>query len=83
MTKDADAIRNFGAKVRYLREQAGLTQTELAAMIGLSKYSKGFISEIELGKKVPRAELIIRLAECFHVSTDYLLFDSIDIHKRK
>ncbi len=75
VSKDAGAIREFGGKVRHLREQAGLTQSELAEQIGLSGHSKGFISEIESGKKIPRAEWIIRLALFFGVTTDYLLLD--------
>ncbi|NJK81972.1 MAG: helix-turn-helix domain-containing protein [Chloroflexaceae bacterium] len=55
-------IERLGKKVRRLREQAGLSQSELAQQIGLSDQSKGFISEIESGKKIPRAEWILRLA---------------------
>jgi transcriptional regulator with XRE-family HTH domain len=68
-------ISRLGRKVRYLREQAGLSQSELAMAIGLSESSKGFISEIESGKKLPKAELVLKLADQFGVSTDYLLRD--------
>lgn len=68
-------IRRLGRKVRRLRERAGLSQTELAQALGLSESSKGFISEIESGKKLPKAELVLKLAEQFGVSTDYLLRD--------
>jgi transcriptional regulator with XRE-family HTH domain len=68
-------ISRLGKKVRYLRERDGLSQSELAQAIGLSESSKGFISEIESGKKLPRAELLLRLADLFGVTTDYLLRD--------
>jgi len=68
-------ISRLGRKVRYLRERAGLTQAELAQAIGLRESSKGFISEIESGKKTPKAELVLRLADHFGVTTDYLLRD--------
>jgi transcriptional regulator with XRE-family HTH domain len=71
-------IERLGKKVRRLREQAGLSQSELAQQIGLSDQSKGFISEIESGKKIPRAEWVLRLALFFGVSTDYLLRDDMD-----
>ncbi len=70
-------ITRFGKKVRYLRERAGLTQSELAYAIGLSDQSKGFISEIESGKKLPKAMLVLRLADHLGVSTDYLLRDDL------
>ena len=68
-------ILRLGGKVRRLREQASLSQGELAKAIGLSESSKGFVSEIESGKKTPKAELVLRLAQYFGVSTDYLLRD--------
>lgn len=70
-------IAHLGKKVRRLREHAGMTQAELAQSLGLSERSKGFISEIESGKKIPKTELVLRLAEQFGVSTDYLLRDDL------
>lgn len=72
-------ITQLGTKLRLLRERAGLSQTELAPLIGLSESSKGYISEIESGKKVPQAELIVRIALHFNVTTDYLLRDDIEV----
>lgn len=68
-------ISRLGKKVRKLREQKGLSQSDLAQALGLSERSKGFISEIESGKKIPKAELVLRLANHFGVTTDYLLRD--------
>lgn len=68
-------IARLGQKVRRMRERAGLTQAELALALGLSESSKGFISEIESGKKLPKLELVLRLADRFGVTTDYLLRD--------
>jgi transcriptional regulator with XRE-family HTH domain len=70
-------ITQLGPKLRQLRERAGLSQTELAPLIGLKEISKGYISEIESGKKIPRAETILRIALYFNVTTDYLLRDDI------
>lgn len=70
-------ITRLGQKVRRLRENAGLTQAELAQILGLSESSKGFISEIESGKKLPKLELVLRLADHFGVTTDYLLRDDM------
>ncbi len=70
-------IHHLGSKLRRLRIQAGLSQTELAPLIGLQESSKGYISEIENGKKIPPAETIVRIALHFQVSTDYLLRDDV------
>ena len=71
-------ITQLGRKLRLLRERAGLSQTELAPLIGLSERSKGYISEIESGKKIPPTVTIVRIAQYFNVSTDYLLRDDIE-----
>lgn len=68
-------IVKFGEKVRRLREARGLSQSQLAALLGLSESSKGYISELERGKKRPSVELVLGLAVLFNVSTDYLLRD--------
>jgi transcriptional regulator with XRE-family HTH domain len=72
-------ITQLGTKLRLLRERAGLSQTELAPLVGLSESSKGYISEIESGKKLPQVELVLRIALYFSVTTDYLLRDDIEI----
>ena len=74
-------ITGLGRKLRMLRERAGLSQTDLAPLIGLSDRSKGYISEIESGKKIPPATMILRIALYFNVSTDYLLRDDIAEHE--
>lgn len=70
-------IARLGTKLRHLRERAGLSQTELAQRIGMSERSKGYISEIEGGKKIPPTEKILKIALYFNVTTDYLLRDDI------
>jgi transcriptional regulator with XRE-family HTH domain len=71
-------IEHFGRKVRRLRERAGLNQSELAQALGLSERSKGYISEIESGKKIPPAETILKIALHFGVTIDYLLRDDVN-----
>ena len=72
-------MRLLGMKVRRLREQANLTQSELATKLGLSNQSKGVVSEIEGGRKIPRTEVVLKLSLIFGVTTDYLLRDDIAI----
>lgn len=61
---------NFGDILKNLRTNAGLTQTELAKKLGVTK---SVVSYYELQERTPSPDVLIRLAEIFHVSTDYLL----------
>lgn len=60
----------FGMKLRQFREQAGLSLTDFAARTGLSS---SYITEIEHGKKYPKAEKIARMAEVLERSYDDLV----------
>jgi len=72
-------LQLVGAKVRSLRQQHGLTQGELASQLELANHTH--LSLIESGKKLPSIDLILRLADLFHVSMDYLVRDSIPIEQ--
>ncbi|MEG2935540.1 MAG: helix-turn-helix transcriptional regulator [Clostridium sp.] len=61
----------FGDRVKQLREQAEMTQAELGKILGISDR---VLSYYESNERFPRkAELILKLAEIFNVSTDYLI----------
>lgn len=57
-------------RIRVLREQKGLTQTDLAKQLGITRSS---VNAWELGISVPSTQYIVELAYIFKVSTDYLL----------
>lgn len=61
---------SFGEKSKYLRKEKGLSQIELAQALNVSK---ACISMIEIGKNEPTANTLIRYANFFECSTDYLL----------
>ena len=61
---------NFGEKLKELRLQAGLTQKELGEQI---KVTKSVISYYELQERYPSPEILLKLADVFNVSVDYLL----------
>ena len=61
---------NFGEKLKRLRKEAGLTQTELAKRLNVTK---SVVSYYELQERNPSPDVLIRLTEIFHVSADYLL----------
>lgn len=60
----------MGEILTELREDKGLTQPELANILGISKSS---VSAYELGIRYPTAETLLRYARFFNVSADYLL----------
>lgn len=60
----------FSRNLKQLREEAGLTQTQLADRIGVSR---GSISFYENGDRIPDIEVLASIADEFHVSTDWLL----------
>lgn len=69
--------RQFGAKLRQLREGHGLTQTDLAHRLGLT--SRFHISNVETGQDRPSLDVVVRAAALFGVTVDELLRDSIPV----
>lgn len=57
-------------RLRLLREEAGLSQKAVAQIIGVSQQS---INKYENHNIEPDIETLIALADCFHVSVDYLI----------
>ena len=60
-------------KIRLLRDQAGLSVTELADKVYVN-YT--MISKIEAGVKAPSVELLKRIADCLSVTVDELLLEA-------
>jgi len=54
-----------------------MTLKELAQSLGHSSHS--YLSELEAGKKIPTAELVLAVALLFNVSTDSLLRDDLEM----
>lgn len=67
----------FGLKIRDLRVERGLSFQELAQKTGLSI---SYLSEIEKGKKYPKGDKIMQLAEALDESYDNLV--SLKVSKR-
>ena len=60
---------DLGEKIKQLRTERGITQTQLARKLNLSKSS---ISKYESGQKFPTLETLINMAAFFHTSLDEL-----------
>ena len=63
-------MKDLGEKIKSLRLEKDLTQTELAQELGVSK---GIISIWENNINEPKATYIQRIALFFGISADYLL----------
>lgn len=57
-------------RVKALRRSRGLNQVQLAEKLGVKKQS---ISNWENDNIMPSIDMLIKIADFFHVSTDYLL----------
>lgn len=60
----------FGFKVKYLRQQKGLSYQQLSGMTSLST---SYLHDIEKGKKYPKVDKINQLAHALEVSYDFLV----------
>lgn len=61
---------DFGERIRQLRKAKGLTQAQLAELVGGTKV---MVSSYELGTRFPPYTTLVKLAQIFGVSTDYML----------
>ena len=71
-------MQRFGEKLRVLRTRQGMSVRDLARAFGYA--GSGYMSEIELGKKTPTIDFVVKAAKFFNVTTDQLLLDEIDLH---
>ncbi|UYO64378.1 helix-turn-helix transcriptional regulator [Acetobacterium wieringae] len=60
----------MGPKIKMLRQQKNINQEELGKIVGAGKTT---ISNYETGYSVPDFETLVKLADYFNVSTDYML----------
>ncbi len=60
----------LGMRIAILRASQGMSQAKLAHKIGVSTSAVGMY---EQGRREPSLALVVRLAQTFGVTTDYLL----------
>lgn len=60
----------FSERLRLLREEKELSQIKLAEILGVKKQT---LSDWENGKSETSFEMLVKIADFFGVSTDYLL----------
>lgn len=67
--------RNLGHRIGKFRNDADLSQEQLADAVDLSRE---YINKIETGNGRPTLDVIINIANALHVSVDDLLVDSLE-----
>ena len=60
----------YGLRLKNLRKQAGETQAELAALLGVKPNQ---VVEMENGRKTTTFEKLVLICQHYQVSADYLL----------
>lgn len=61
---------NLGERVKQLRINKDITQTELASLLNIARST---LSQYESNQRTPSDEIKLKLSEYFNVSLDYLL----------
>jgi transcriptional regulator with XRE-family HTH domain len=64
----------IGKRIRELREKAGITQQKLAE---IAEVSSVHMSKVETGIALPGVEVVVRIANYFGVTTDWILRENI------
>lgn len=64
----------FGEKLAYLQQSQQMTQVVLARALHLA--SSAYVNNMQAGRKAPSLEIILKVANLFGVTTDYLLLDT-------
>lgn len=68
-------MEKFGEKLRKLRQQHGVSLRELSTQLGYASHS--YVTALEKNERKPSAEVILKLADLFDVTTDQLMRDEI------
>lgn len=61
---------NIGPRILTLLKKKGMTQRELANQIGVTEVS---ISRYISGQRVPKANIVVYMADALNTTTDYIL----------
>ena len=63
-------ILNIADRIRYLRDKTGMTQTDLAKRLGISRSA---VNSWEMSLSSPSVANLIEMSQIFHVDVDYIL----------
>lgn len=71
--------RRLAIKLRQIRENLGLTQTEMVRSLRFKGIYQGHVSEYERGVREPPYPVLLKYARLAGVSTDVLIDDKLKL----
>ena len=71
---------SFAERLQELREDRGITRKDLAAKLNITVSALGMY---EQGRREPNLEMLVRLADCFDVTLDFLVGRSFNEEETK
>ena len=77
--KRASGLVDLGARLKSLRTQRGLSQKELAKLVGVTSSS---ISQVESNQSCPSVPALVKMAEVLSVEIGYFFRDTADHRHR-
>lgn len=69
--------KQFGKRMLLARKRAGLTQTQVAQLMGDSWYQQN-VKDVEKGIRTPLRENVEKFAKIYNTSVEYLLYGEED-----
>lgn len=69
-------MQRFGEKLRTLRQKRGLSLRQLGELL---EVYHNHVAQLESGKRIPNAAMILKIADLFGVSTDVLMRDALEL----
>jgi transcriptional regulator with XRE-family HTH domain len=67
----------IGQRMRREREKLDLSREKFAEIIGLSDY---YVGQLERGERQMSLPVLVKIANCLHISLDFLIFDITNHH---
>ena len=68
-------METLNERIKQLRKEKGLTQSQLADELGVTDKA---VSKWEVGEANPDISLLVKIAEVFNVTIDYLLTGKVE-----
>ncbi len=70
-------MQRFREKLRILRNRHEMSLKQLSDELGFS--SRGYVGDLESGRKKPSLEVTLKIARLFNVSVDSLVKDEMEV----
>jgi transcriptional regulator with XRE-family HTH domain len=68
------SVMTLGEKIKYVREEKGITQQALADILNLNRVT---VTGYEIGRRIPDVYTLKKIADFLEVTIDYLLEEKL------